>query len=293
MSSTRKLNVKNETDRLTSVILGVGKDQGEQLDINPVSKYHIENGTYPTEEANVRELSAVEKALVNEGVEVIRPKNLPNTEQIFTRDIGFVIDDRFIVANMKEEVRQPEIDGIEGVLHNLPQGKVVKLSNEAIIEGGDVILMNDHVFVGLGKRTNQQGFEELKALFPKKHFHSIALNVTDDPKTNILHLDCTFQPVGQDMAIIYEDGFKEYPEVIYDLFGDEKLIKIDQSEMNQMFPNVFSIAPDKVLVEEHFGRLISVLRSKGITPVPVPYAETAKLSGLLRCSTLPLFRSGN
>lgn len=54
MSSNRKLNLNNETDRLVSVVLGIGKDQGEQLDIKPVYKFHIQNGTYPTESVNIR-----------------------------------------------------------------------------------------------------------------------------------------------------------------------------------------------------------------------------------------------
>ena len=39
---------------------------------------------------------------------------------------------------------------------------------------------------------------------------------------------------------------KTKPEVIYDLFPEEKLIKVNQEEMNQMFPNIFSISTKKV-----------------------------------------------
>lgn len=291
MSAKRKLFVENETGQLQSVILGIGHDQGEQLDINPVSKHHIQNGTYPTEEDNIRELQTVEDALLDEGVEVLRPKSLPNTEQIFTRDIGFVIADKFVVANMKEPVRQPEIKGLNALLEEIGNENIIRLPEGATIEGGDVVLFNDHVFVGIGKRTNWAGFNNLKDQFPHKEFHPIEIYVSDDPLTNILHLDCCFQPVGHDSAIIYPNGFKKRPEAIYDHFDEQALIVVDQDEMNRMFPNIFSISPNKVLVERGFERLIELLEKRGIECIKVDYAETSKLSGLLRCSTLPLSRA--
>lgn len=290
MSIKRALFVQNETGQLKTVVLGIAHDQGEELEINPVSKHHKKNGTYPTEKALIAELQTVEKALLQEGIEVLRPKNLPKTEQIFTRDIGFVIDDKFIISNMREPVRQPEIEGIEWILHEIGQDCIIKVPEEATIEGGDVILCNDQVFVGISKRTNWAGFEFLRSQFPGKQFHPIELKVTDDHKTNVLHLDCVFQPVGEKHAIIYPDGFANTPGPIYDLFNQEHRIEVTQEQMNQMYPNIFSIAPDKVLVERSFTALIKQLEEVGIECIPVSYAETSKLSGLLRCSTLPLLR---
>ena len=287
---SRKLLINSETGSLKTVVLGIGHDQGDELDINPVSKMHMENGTYPTEKAIVEEIQTVEDALTKEGIEILRPANMPHREQIFTRDIGFVIEDKFVVANMLEPVRQAEIRGIKWLLDEIGSLNIIRIPDNARVEGGDVIVHHDHVFVGISKRTNLAGFEFLKAQFPNKQFHAIALTVTDDPKTNVLHLDCTFQPVGKEMAIIYENGFKIKPTGIYDLFPEDKLIKVTQEEMNRMFPNIFSISQSKVLVERTFKRLIEELNKKGIETIEVNYTETSKLSGLLRCSTLPLYR---
>ncbi|MFY0592287.1 dimethylarginine dimethylaminohydrolase family protein [Roseivirga sp.] len=285
-----KLNITNETNPLGTVILGIADDMGPELDINPVSKFHIENGTYPTEPAIKAELLTVEKALIAEGIQVYRPENLPGTEQIFTRDIGFVIDDKFVVANMKEPVRQKEFQGIEHILKTVNPDCILKLPSNVSIEGGDVVLHNDYVFVGISNRTNMEGFEFLKSAFPHKKVHPFKLVVTDDPKTNILHLDCAFQPVGTNSAIIYAEGFIQRPDILYDLFGTSGLIHVNQEEKQRMFPNIFSIAPNLVLIEENFYELIDPLEKRGIKTIKVKYLETSKLSGLLRCSTLPLFR---
>lgn len=285
-----ELNVSNETDRLESVILGIGTDLGKELDINPTSKWHIEQGTYPTEEAIQAEIKQFEDVLKLEGVDVLRPNNIPGTDQIFTRDIGFVIDDTYVVASMQEEVRQLELPGISHITSLFDPTKIIIPPTEATIEGGDVILFNEFIFVGISARTNYAGFEFIKDSFPSKNVHPIHLLVSDDRKENILHLDCTFQPIGKKDAIIYENGFSKRPDILFDLFNEENLIRINHDQLMRMVPNVFSIAPDTIVVESSFELLKSLLNSRGYKTYTVNYRENAKLSGLLRCSTQPLRR---
>jgi N-dimethylarginine dimethylaminohydrolase len=285
-----ELNVSNETNRLESVILGIGTDLGKELDINPTSKWHIEQGTYPTEEAIQAEIKQFEDVLKLEGVEVLRPNNIPGTDQIFTRDIGFVIDDTYVVASMQEEVRQLELPGIAHITSLFDPAKIILPPKEATIEGGDVILFNEFIFVGISARTNYAGFEFIKASFPTKNVFPIHLLVSDDRKENILHLDCTFQPIGKKDAIIYDNGFSKRPDILFDLFKEESLIRISHDQLMRMVPNVFSIAPDTIVVESSFELLIPLLKSRGYKTYSVDYRENAKLSGLLRCSTQPLRR---
>ena len=285
------LYVNDETSPLEAVVLGSALDMGKPLDINPVSKFHIQNGTYPLEEDLKQEITTFADVLKDQGIQVYRPETLKGVDQIFTRDIGFVIEDKFIIANMLERVRQRELPGIQHVLSQMDSGAFLKPPPAARVEGGDVILWGEHIFVGISYRTNMGGYEFLKTAFPHKHVHAIPLVVSDDPAKHVLHLDCTFQPVGKDQAIIYHDGFKEKPEVLYDLFPKDKLIEVNEEEKVRMFPNVFSIGPDKVVVEKTFTRLKEALEERGFETFDVEYTETSKLSGLLRCSTLPLRRS--
>ena len=60
--------------------------------------------------------------------------------------------------------------------------------------------------------------------------------------------------------------------------------------MYHMNSNVFSISEKVIVSEQGFNRLNSLLRDKGFVVEEVPYAEIAKMEGLLRCSTLPLKR---
>lgn len=287
------ITVVNETAPLEAVILGIGTDRGVPRLINPVMKHHHAQGTYPEDEVVQQQLSAFEHILKASGVTVYRPTNLDGIEQIFARDIAFVIEDRLICANMKEAVRQNEIQGIRTILDLIQPSQIVHLPEEVYLEGGDVILWNDFIFVGLGERSNAAGVSFLQDLFPSKEIIGLELCTSDDHLTNILHLDCAFQPIGWDEAIIYEAGFRVIPQALLDLFPGDKLIRVNQDQMNRMFPNIFSISPTRMVIEDGFCCLAKELKNRGYEPISIPYAEIAKLGGLFRCSTLPLRRSGD
>lgn len=301
-----KLNVINETSRLRAVILGTATSNGPTPTIeeayDPKSLEHIKAGTYPVESDMVQEMDAFYEVFKKYDVQVFRPEIIENYNQIFSRDIGFVIEDTFIKANILPD-RERELEAIEYVIAQMNPEKVVRPPEEVHIEGGDVMLYNEHIFIGTYKgsdykdyitaRTNLAGVEYIKKLFPNKIVKEFDLVKSKiEPRDNALHLDCCFQPVGTNKGIIYKSGFREEADYMYlvDLFGKENLFHIEREEMYHMNSNIFSIAPDVVVSEKKFTRLNNWLRSQGFMVEEIPYAEISKQEGLLRCSTLPLIR---
>lgn len=301
-----QLHVQDETSRLRAVVLGTAVSNGPtpqpEEAYDPKSLEHIKAGTYPIEADMVLEMDAFEAVLQRYGVTVFRPQLIPNYNQIFTRDIGFVIDDVFIKSNILPD-RERELDAIQYIIDQIAPAKVVRPPEEVHIEGGDVMLWGNYIFVGTYKgsdykdyitaRTNIQGVEYLRKLFPNKIVKEFDLVKSKiEARDNALHLDCCFQPVGKDKAIIYKRGFREEADYLFlvNLFGKENLFHIKRKEMYHMYSNVFSIAPDVVVSERKFTRLNRWLRENGFTVEEIPYAEIAKQEGLLRCSTLPLIR---
>lgn len=301
-----QLNVKNESSRLKAVVLGTAISNGPTPTVeeayDPKSLEHIIAGTYPVEEDMVKEMEALNQVFEKYDVKVYRPEIIENYNQIFTRDIGFVIDDVFVKANILPE-RERELDAIQYVIDQIDPKKVVRPPDEVHIEGGDVMVWNDHVFIGTYKgsdykdyitaRTNMEGVNYIKNLFPHKIVKEFDLVKSKiEAKDNALHLDCCFQPVGKDKGIIYKSGFREEADYMYlvNLFGKENLFHITRDEMYGMNSNVFSIALDVVVSEKNFTRLNNWFKEQGFTVEEIPYAEIAKQEGLLRCSTLPLIR---
>ncbi len=300
------LHITDETSPLKAVILGTAQSNGptptadEAYD--PKSLEHILAGTYPVESDMITEMEAVNQIFKKYNVTVYRPELIENYNQIFSRDIGFVIDGIFIKANILPD-RERELDAIQYIINQIDPTKVVRPPDEVHIEGGDVMLWNNHIFIGTYKgsdykdyitaRTNMAGVNFIKELFPNKIVKEFDLVKSKlEARDNALHLDCCFQPVGTNKGIIYKSGFREEADYRYllNLFGKENLFHITRDEMYDMNSNVFSIAPNVVVSEKNFTRLNTWLRDNNFVVEEVPYAEIAKQEGLLRCSTLPLIR---
>lgn len=301
-----KLSINNETSPLRTVVLGIAEDFGGipvyEIAYDPKSKEHIRKGTFPKEEDLIKELEGFEQVLKKYGVKVLRPKRLPAYNQIYSRDIGFVIDDLFIRSHMLAP-REHEIEGIENIMDQMDPDKVLETTMQARVEGGDVMPWDGMLFIGYSKkhdfdkyivsRTNEDGVEYLADLFPHRTVKSFELVKSDiDPLENALHLDCCFQPIGKDQAIIYRGGFKS-PEdyhFLKEYFGESNVIDITQEEMYNMNSNIFSINPTTIVSEKKFIRLNTELRERGFVVEEIAFSEAAKMEGLLRCSTLPLHR---
>ena len=300
------LNIQNETSRLRTVILGTAFHNGPIPTIeecyDPKSKIHVIAGTYPKEQDMTFEMESVARVFEKYGIRVFRPKVIENYNQIFSRDIGFVIEDKFITANILPD-RDLEISAIDHVLDLIPKENRISLPEDCHVEGGDVMPWNNYIFIGTysGKdypeyitaRTNVNAIDAIQELFPTKILKSFELRKSNDnAKENALHLDCCFQPIGKDKAILHKNGFlveKEFNWLV-DFFGKENIFEISKDEMYQMNSNVFSISENIIVSEQNFTRLNTWLEEKGFTVEEVPYAEIAKQEGLLRCSTLPLVR---
>lgn len=301
-----KLNVNNETSRLRAVVLGTAVSNGGVPNVkdcyDPKSIEHVLAGTYPKEEDVVKEMEQVAKVLNKYNVKVFRPEVIENYNQIFSRDIAFVIEDKFIEANILPD-REREYKAIEHVISQINPENIIVLPKECHVEGGDVMPWYNYIFVGtytakdypdfITARTNKAAVLELQKLFPHKIVKSFELRKSNtNAKENALHLDCCFQPIGKNKAIIHKNGFlieKEY-EWLLNFFGKENVFEITKEEMYQMNSNVFSISEEVIISEKNFTRLNTWLRSQGFTVEEVQYSEIAKQEGLLRCSTMPLIR---
>ncbi|MGV0964464.1 dimethylarginine dimethylaminohydrolase family protein [Empedobacter falsenii] len=302
-----RLNVQNETAQLQTVVLGRAESNGANPTLDQTfdakSYETVKNNDYPKEEDLIAEMSEFEQVLKKYNVEVLRPTLIEDCNQVFSRDVGFVIDDEFFISNIIPD-RLEELQAYREIKRQFKGNKINALPEEVYVEGGDVILYNDYIFVGTYKqadfknyktgRTNVEFVEYIKAKFPNKKVLDFELKKNDEnPYEGILHLDCTFNPVGKDKAIIYKDGFlfeNEYQQIV-DIYGKENLFEVTKEEMYWMNPNVFSISPEVVVSEKNFTRLNDHLENVwNIKVERINYREVSKMGGLLRCSTMPLIR---
>ena len=302
--------IKNEFGKLSHVILGTAEGFGGVPAIekayDPKSKEHILKGSYPSKKDVILELKSFKEVLEKYHVSVFSPETIDNENQVFTRDVGFVVGDVYFEANMLEE-RKGEFPAVVAILNELgiDESKRVKVDMPVRFEGGDIMPHNEVIFIGYEEepdfsefkvsRTNIHGVNFIKDKFPDNEVFSFELNKSDDDaRLNALHLDCCFQPLGLGHCLIYEGGFKHKKDFdfLVEYMGAENCIEITQQEMYDMGTNVFSIQKNVVVSNSKQTRINNELRLRGYIVEEVVYNEISKMGGLFRCSTMPLCRIG-
>ena len=198
--------------------------------------------------------------------------------------------------------REEELIGVSGIINNLDAG-VVKLPDYMHIEGGDVVIHNDKLFVGtysgedyselITARTNQESISYLEKMIPSKEIMSINIKKSNtDVFENVLHLDCCFQPIGKRKAIICPDSFvnKRDVEYLISYFGKKNTYLAYGQEAYMLISNLLVISPEVIVSDKRFSKINTWLERNDFLVEKISYKNVSKMSGLFRCSTLPLLR---
>ena len=173
--------VKNEIDKIETVLLGIGDDFGDIPNLNscydPKSKEHVIAGTFPKQEDINVEINNLLEVFNKYNINVIRPKNLKGLNQIFVRDICFVIDNKLIIPNIIDNRKNEQL-ALNDLKNNIGIENIIYMPEETYIEGGDIILHNDYIFIGYSKksdfnkflvaRTNLEAVKFIEKTFPNK-----------------------------------------------------------------------------------------------------------------------------
>lgn len=195
-------------------------------------------------------------------------------EQVFVRDVAFKLDNTWCICNMAKGFRQKESNEFIKFLAGLGK-KYYKF--KSTIEGGDVIIWNQTIFVGIGSRTSMDAVQELSGLF--KEYEIIPIKLAKD----ILHLDCVLGIIDNENAVVYRKGIEE--KSFKRLSNIFRVIEISRQEQENMATNFLRIE-DVVFCELTNKRVNNLIKELDVKVVEVEFNEFHKLGGSLRCCTL-------
>ncbi|MGG1245905.1 dimethylarginine dimethylaminohydrolase family protein [Bacillus spizizenii] len=247
--------------------------------INETQK-HFEDDNIHVKTATDQHSRFVE-ALRSHNIEVILlPARDGLPEQVFTRDIGFVIGEKAFLSSMTEPIRQGEEAIIKDLFHR--QGISYTRMLNTSIEGGDVIIDKDIVYVGISQRTDMSAIGQLKEELPEYTVVPVQLH------EKFLHLDCVFNIVSETEALIYPNALQ--PEAVHMLAKRYDLIEVPEDEQFTLGTNVLSIGR-KTIISLPFNRHVNQQLSKrGYHIIEIDLSEIIKSGGSFRCCTMPLIR---
>lgn len=271
--------VMNEYDVLKKVILCQPQYMTIREVINETQKHFKDEGIHI--ERALEQHNDFVSTLRKYGTEVILlPYHKKYPEQVFTRDIGFTLGQTIFVAEMASDIRKGE----ENVLKQWLEDEEISYYNLLgdQIEGGDVIIDRDTIYVGLSNRTNQYAVDHLQGLLPQFEVKAIPF------KAEYLHLDCVFNVVSPNVALIYRKALTE--EDIKLFSSRYELIDVTEDEQFSLGTNVLCIGNKRILSLPVNKGVNEKLRSMGFEVIEVDITEIIKSGGSFRCCTLPILR---
>lgn len=274
-----QINCQSEYGSLKKVFLCEPQYMEIKEVINDVQKQYINDNI--DRSLAISQHQNFEEALRNAGVEVIKLQpSKDHPEQVFTRDIGFTLGNHLFISEMANPIRQGEEEVLAKWMkeHDI---SYKKLSNHSI-EGGDVIVDGNRVFIGLSHRTSMSAIETLQNELPDFQIIPIPFN----PK--YLHLDCVFNILSSKDALIYPDAFDantvDYLSSMY------HLIEVNESEQFSMGTNVLSIGQKRVFSLPINRDVNDQMRKHGYEVIEVDFSEIIKSGGSFRCCSMPIIR---
>jgi dimethylargininase len=113
----------------------------------------------------------------------------------FVEDTAIVVDDLAIICSMGAASRRGETLLIERAL--TPYLEIARIKLPATLDGGDVLRVGKHVFVGLSTRTNNEAIRELRALLEPRGY-----NITPVHTRESLHLKTACTAIDDETLIV-------------------------------------------------------------------------------------------
>jgi dimethylargininase len=194
-------------------------------------------------------------------------------DSVFVEDTAVVTDRCAIVTNLGAAERRGEVQEVENVLVDL-YGDVERIMGPGTVDGGDVLQVRDHFYVGLSMRTNREGAEQLSAIL-----NSYGFGVSFVGLRQFLHLKTGIAYLGGDDIVVTgelveKDAFRGFDRIVVPA-GEEygaNCIRLD----------------DRVLVAKGYETVGRSIAKRGYEVIGLETSEFRKLDGGLSCLSLRL-----
>jgi dimethylargininase len=212
-----------------------------------------------------------EDCLAELGYEIHRlaaESELPDS--VFIEDTAVVLDELAIITRPSVSARKLETPAVAEILKTYR--KLAYIEPPATIDGGDVLRINQTLYIGLSSRTNPEAIEQMRRLLTPYGYAVSGVEVS-----GCLHLKSAITQVGENTLLINR-AF-----VDADVFRNYALIDTDPSE--PLGANALLVG-DRVIYPAAFPKTQKRLEERGIMVEAVDMSEFSKAEGGVTCCSL-------
>lgn len=193
-------------------------------------------------------------------------------DSVFIEDAALCLAGTAIVLRPGAESRFGESAALMPALQTKFRS-VLNLPGNGYVDGGDILVTDTEVLIGLSSRTNQTGYDSLSKMVEKLGFKARKINTPAD----ILHFktDCGLldgQTIFASKALAATGCFDAYNVII-------------APEGESAAANLIRVN-DTVFISENYPKTKNMLDNAGYKVVCLPNSEAAKVDGGLSCMSL-------
>lgn len=188
----------------------------------------------------------------------------------FVEDTAIVTPEVAVLTRQGAASRRGEEAAIEPLLADARP--VARINAPGTVDGGDILVMDQHALIGLSGRTNEAGARQLADILEAQGLHCITLAAGDG-----LHLKSSVNTLGGKRLLITEsfaecEALEPFERVV---------IPADESYAgNSLWIN------GRVLVPAGFPRTQELIQALGIETMETEVGEFRKMDGGLTCLSI-------
>ena len=214
---------------------------------------------------------AYERALQQLGCTLHRlPAGEGMADAVFVEDTAVVLPEIAIVMRPGAESRRPETAAVEEWL--TPRFLMARIEPPGTMDGGDVVVVGQSVFVGATSRTNEAGRDQLRAIVEYFGYSMAVVEVQ-----GCLHLKSAVTSLADEAVLINPRWAPAAAFVPY------QLVEVHHDE--PAAANVVRIGGE-LLYSAAFPRTLARIREIGAPVTTVDVSELAKAEGAVTCCSI-------
>ena len=214
------------------------------------------------------------KTIESLGVEALVLEALEEyPDSCFVEDPAVVLKECAIITNSPRESRNGEKFEIEPAIKKYySDDQIFYIEAPGTMEGGDVMVVDKHIYIGQSDRTNAEGAKQFSEIVEKYGYTTSTVSVTEGLhlKDFAIYLENNNMLVSEKMN--EEEAFKDFNRFVV---PKEELYAINSLYIN-----------GTVLVPDGFPKTLEHIKSLGYPVKVVNTDEFKKIDGSLTCLSL-------
>jgi dimethylargininase len=208
------------------------------------------------------------KELGCEVIELPAEAHLPDS--VFVEDTAFILPEVAVITRPGADSRKPEIESIARALLRYRELRFIQ--EPATVDGGDVLVLDKDILVGMSTRSNQVAIDQINALLGGFGYRAHPVELHD-----CLHLKSTVTRVDENTLLINPHW------VDAKQFSSFDLIEVDPAE--PFAANCLPISGE-LIFPVAFPKTRAKLEARGYKVRTVQVDELAKAEGAVTCCSL-------